>query len=148
MLNECIPTKEAAYTQRQTVHVGYAVTGKTFGGPITGRQSGGLGGLAADPLAAGDGSNLIVNAAPAAGGEVSGVFTWDVASGGKAVIISGAGTQLPITSGAAIVAGNELQVDTAGRVIPFTTGRKVGKAITAAAGAGVDVEVRLYGPAI
>ena len=148
MTNECIPTKEASYTRKITVHAGYAMTGKTFAGPLTSRQSGGLGGLAADPLAAGDGSNLLCPAAPAAGGEVAGVIGWDVANGGKAPIIAGAGTFLPVTSGAAVVVGNELQVDTSGRVVPFSSGRKVGKAHSAAGAAGVDVEVELYGPAI
>lgn len=144
MNNECIPTKEAAYTQKITVHAGYTMVGKTFAGPLTSRQSGGLGGLAPDPLAAGDGSNILCPAAPTAGGIVGGVIGWDVASGGKAPIVRGAGTFLPVTSGAAVAVGNELQVDTQGRVIPWTTGRKVGLAHSVAAGAAVDVEVELY----
>jgi hypothetical protein len=144
MNNECIPTKEAAYTQKITVHAGYAMTGKTFCGPLTSRQSGGLGGLATDPLSTGDGSNILCPAAPTAGGIVGGVINWDVASGGKAPITRGAGTFLPVTSGAAVTVGAELQVDTSGRVVPYSTGRKVGIAHSAAGAAGVDVEVELY----
>lgn len=144
MNNECIPTKEAAYTQKITVHAGYGMTGKTFAGPLTSRQSGGLGGLAPDPLAAGDGSNILCPAAPAAGGIVGGVIGWDVASGGKAPIVRGAGTFLPVTAGAAITVGQELQVNASGQVIPYAAGRKVGLAHSAAAGAGTDVEVELY----
>jgi hypothetical protein len=144
MNNECIPTKEAAYTQKITVHAGYAITGKTFVGPLTSRQSGGLGGLAADPLPVGDGSNILCPAAPTAGGAVGGVANWDAASGAKVPITRGAGTFLPVTSGAAITVGAELQVDVNGRVVPFAAGKKVGIAHSAAGAAGTDVEVELY----
>jgi predicted RecA/RadA family phage recombinase len=144
MTNECIPFYEAAYTQKITVHAGYAITGKTFVGPLTSYQSQGPA-LATDPLAVGDGGNLIANAAPTAGGLVSGVAAWDAPSGGKVPIIRGGGTILPVTSGAAVAVGNELQVDTQGRVVPFTTGRRVGVAHSAAAGAALDVVVELYG---
>lgn len=145
MNNECIPTKEAAYTQKITVHAGYTMVGKTFSGPLTSRQSGGLGGLAADPLAAGDGSNLLCPAAPTAGGNVGGVIGWDVASGGKAPLVRGEGTFLPVTSGAAVNVGDLLKVDTQGRVLLATTGSvAVGRAHSAAGAAGVDVEVELF----
>lgn len=143
MTNECIPYYEAAYTQKLTVHAGYAITGKTFVGPLTSFQSQGPG-LASDPLAAGDGGNLIAAAAPAAGGLSSGVAMWDAASGAKVGIIRGGGTMLPVTSGAAIAVGQELQVDVQGRVIPFAAGRRVGVAHSAAGAAGVDVVVELY----
>jgi hypothetical protein len=146
MTNECIPLHEGPYTRVITVHISTTgVTGKCFVGPITGRQSGGLAGLAADPLAAGDGSNYTVAGPPAAGGKVLGVSSWDVASSGKAAIISGAGTILPVTSGAAITIGWELAVDNTGKVVHATTGNViVGRALTAAGGSGVDVEVELY----
>jgi len=142
--NECIPYYEGPYTQTLTVHAGYAITGKTFVGPLTGYQGQGPG-LAADPLPAGDTGNLQAPAAPTAGGLASGVASWDVASGGKATIIRGAGTMVPVTSGAAVTVGAELQVDTSGRVVPFSTGRRVGVAHSAAGAAGTDVVVELYG---
>jgi hypothetical protein len=142
--NECIPFYEGPYTQTITVHAGYAITGKTFVGPLTGYQDGGPA-LATDPLGANDGGNLQAAAAPTAGGEVAGVATWDVAQNGKAVLIRGAGTMVPVTAGAAVTTGAELQVDTSGRVVPSTTGRRVGKAHSAAGAAGTDVVVELYG---
>lgn len=143
MNNECIPFVEASYTQKITAHFLAAVTGKQFVGPLTSPQSGWQA-LSADPLAAGDGSNIQCAGPPAAGGEVGGVAGWDVALGAKGPVVRGAGTMLPCTSGAAITIGNELQVDATGRVVPFTTGRKVGKAHSAAGAAGVDVVVELY----
>lgn len=153
MVNECISYIEAAYTQKITVHAGYAMTGKTFSGPITSHQGAGPG-LAADPLPTGDGGNLQCPAAPTAGGQVGGVIGWDVASGAKAPIIRGPGTFVPITSGAAVAIGDLLKVDTQGRVVPATqaiAGAQpvqwiVGKAHSAAGGAAVDVVVELVAP--
>jgi hypothetical protein len=144
MQNECIPYYEGPYTQTQTVHVGYAVTGKTFVGPITGYQGQGPG-LAADPLPAGDGGNQQVPAAPTAGGQAAGVAAWDAANGTKLTIIRGLHTQLPVTSGAAVTAGDLLAVDTQGRVLLATSGQYiVGKAHSTVGAAGVDVVVELY----
>lgn len=146
MTNECIPLEEGPYTKVRTVHVvTTGVTGKCFVGPITGRQSGGLAGLAADPLAAGDGSDYTVAGPPSAGGAVSGVASWDAASGTKVPIISGTGTVLPVTCSAAVAQGALLKVDAAGKVLTATTGtRIVGKALVAQATPGADVEVELY----
>lgn len=144
MTNECIPFFEAAYTQKITVAAGYAMTGKTFCGPITSYQGNGPG-LAADPLPTNDGGNLQCPALPAAGGEVGGVIGWDVAQNGKAPIIRGGGTILPVTSGAAVNAGAELAVDAAGKVVTAATGDVVvGKAHSTVAGANLDVSVELY----
>lgn len=145
MLNECVPYFEAAYTQKITAHFGYAATGKTFCGPITSHQGAGPG-LAADPLPTGDGGNLQCPAAPAAGGQVGGVVGWDVASGAKGPVIRGAGTHVPVTSGAAVSIGDLLMVDTSGRVILATaTNFIVGKAHSAAGALGTDVVVELVG---
>jgi len=153
MTNECIPYFEAAYTQKITVHAGYAITGKQFVGPLTSFQSG-VTGLAADPLAAGDGSNLQCPAAPAANGQVGGVAAWDAASGAKAAVIRGRGTMLPVVSGGAVAVGDWLKVDAQGRVVTATqvaagaqpSNWVVGKAPSAAGGAGVDVIVELVEP--
>jgi hypothetical protein len=143
MNNECISYFEAAYTQKITVHAAYAITGKTFVGPLTTYQSQGPG-LANDPLAANDGGNLIAAAAPTAGGAVSGVAGWDVAINGKCPIIRGAGTFVPVTSGAAVTAGQALKVDTQGRVLLATTGSViVGYAHSTVGSSGLDVIVEL-----
>lgn len=143
MNNEAITYFEAAYTQKITVDAGYNMVGKTFAGPLTGYQGQGPA-LAADPLPTGDGGNLQCPAAPTAGGAVSGVINWDVATPGKAVLTRGAGTMIPVTSGAAVAIGNALKVDTQGRVLPATTGTiVVGYARSAVGAAGSDVIVEL-----
>lgn len=146
MLNEVVPFYEGPYTQVLTVHAGYAITGKRFVGPLTTYQGAGPG-LAADPLPTGDGGNLLCPAQPAANGETAGVAQWDAASGSKVPIIRGGGTFLPVSSGAAVAAGNELMVDNQGRVIPYVSAagnRRVGKAHSTVAGADLDVVVELY----
>lgn len=153
MLNEMIAYYEGPYTQTITVHFGYAATGKTFSGPITGYQSQGPA-LANDPLAAGDGGNLLCPVAPAANGQTGGVINWDVASGAKGPITRGANTVLPVTSGAAVTIGDLLKVDTQGRVVTAAqTGAGsqpvnwiVGKAHSTVAGAALDVVVELLSP--
>jgi hypothetical protein len=149
MNNECIPLFEAAYTQKLTVHFTSAGVGKTFSGPITTFQGSGATqgpNLSADPLPTDDGGTLIVAGVPAAGGEVGGVIGWDVPINGKGPIVRGGGTILPVTSSAAVNAGDELKVDTAGKVLLATTGtRVVGKAHNTVAGANLDVYVELYG---
>jgi hypothetical protein len=144
MNNECIPLKSAAYTRVITVHCTAGVTGKKFVAAISSRQSGGLAGLATDPLAAGDGSDYVVAGPPAAAAAVEGVAMWDVGAGGKCPVISGPGTVLPVTAGAAVTAGAEVQVDATGAVVPYSAGIKVGRALSAAGAGGVDVEVELY----
>lgn len=145
MTNECIPLFEGPYTKVQTVHCTAAVTGKCFVAPLTTRQSGGLAGLAADPLAANDGSNYVVAGPPAAGGKVAGVASWDVPIAGKCPVISGRGTILPVQSGAAVTTGQLLKVDAAGKVLLATTGSViVGKALSTVGGANLDVEVEIY----
>jgi|SRR5215471_11455952 len=144
MNNECIPLKSAAYTRVITCHCTAGVTGKKFVAAIVGRQSGGLAGLATDPLAAGDGSDYIVAGPPAAGAVVEGVAMWDVGAGGKCPVLSGQGTIVPVTVGAGgVTAGQELQVDATGGVVTFSSGVKVGRALTTAS-AAADCEVELY----
>jgi hypothetical protein len=144
MQNECIPFFEAAYTSKKTVHMGYAGVGKTFAGPTTAYQGAGPG-LATDPLASGDGGNLLCPVAPTAGGQVSGVLSWDAASGSKGVVINGVGTILPVTVGAGgVVAGALLAVDATGKVVTAAAGNFIVGKAHANANAGADVPVELY----
>lgn len=64
-------------------------------------------------------------------------------------VIASPGIIVPITAGAAIAAGDEVITDTQGRVITNdddgTDGFvAVGRCMTAASGAGVDAEIKLY----
>jgi hypothetical protein len=121
------------------------VTGKCFVGPLVQRQSGGLAGLAADPLAANDGSNYRIAGPPSAGGEVGGVAMWDVATAGKCPVLRGAGSIVPVTCSAAVAVGAKLKVDAAGKVLTATTGAVVVGIAHSSSGAGnVDVEVELF----
>lgn len=142
-VNECIPFYEAAYAQHLTVWFTGAMTGKRFCGPLTTFQSG-PGALSADPLPTNDGGNIQCAGAPAAGGEVGGVVKYDVGASARGGVIRGAGVMLPVSSGAAVTAGNELQADASGRVIPYSSGRKVGKAHSTVGAADLDVVVELY----
>lgn len=142
--NECIPYFEAAYTSKKTVYFGYAAAGKTFCGLITTYQNQGPG-LDTDPLAANAGGNLQCPAAPTAGGAVGGVIGWDIPSTGRGPVVTGAGTLLPVTSGAAVTAGDLLKVTVAGKVITATTGAVVvGKAHSTVGATDLDVIVELY----
>lgn len=138
--NEAVSYYEGAYTQKLTAAIiTTPAVGKTFVGPLTSHQSGP--GLSATA----EGSNLQAVGVPSAGGQVGGVASYDCAVGSKVAIIRGAGTVVPVTSGAAVAVGDELKVDAQGRVIPQGgTGNKVGKAHSAAGAAGTDVEVELY----
>lgn len=141
MAGDCIPVYEAAYTQKLTVHFGATVYGRRFCAPLSGFQS--------SPLAldaAATGGNLTCPGLPSAGGPVGGVVMYDSATGGgKGGVIRGAGTTLPVISGAAVDAGDEVEVDNAGKVIPFdTAGVKVGRALTTVAGPDLEVVIELY----
>ena len=112
--NECIPFYEAAYTQKLTVDFDAAVAGKRFCAPLEDFESGP--GLSATA----EGGNLTCDGYAAANGRTGGVVGWDVGVGGKGPVIKGAGTILPVTSGASVTAGAMLKVDATGRVVPAT----------------------------
>ena len=138
--NECITFMEAAYTQKLTAHIiTTPAVGKKFVGPLTSHQSG--------PALAttAEGGNLQCVGVPAANGDVGGVASWDCAVGSKVPIIRGAGTMLPVMSGAAVTIGDRLKVDSTGRVVPWSGAGSyvVGKAHSTVAGADLEVIVEL-----
>lgn len=125
MANECIPFKEpgVAVTARATA----AVTGKRFVG-ITGNI--------------GTDGALAVAHAPA-GTRAIGVSKYDAASGALVGVIRGSRTVVPVTAGANIAAGAEVEVGTNGQAITKNTGVAVGYAETAAT-SGNDARICLY----
>lgn len=140
--NECIPFYEGAYTQKLTAAIiTTAAVGKRFVGPLTTYQSGpGLSSTA-------EGGNLQAVGVPAAGGDVGGVAAYDGAvttPATKIPVIRGAGTMVPVMSGAAVTAGNRLKVDASGRVIPITAATTlVGIAHSTVGAADLEVIVEL-----
>jgi len=141
--NECIPYEEGAYTQKLTAAIiTTAAAGKKFVGPLTTYQSGP--GLATTA----EGGNLQANGVPAAGGDVGGVAAYDCAlttPASKVPIIRGAGTIVPVMSGAAVTAGQRLKVDSTGRVVPWATAGSyvVGVAHSTVGAADLEVLVEL-----
>ena len=74
-------------------------------------------------------------------GKVLGVAAFDAAVGAQVSVI-GEGV-VPVTAGAAITAGAEVEVGTGGKAITLASGKAVGRALTTAAN-NADVYVRLY----
>jgi len=80
----------------------------------------------------------------AAGGLCYGVLQNSPAQGQAAdVAINGISK---VVVGAAVTAGQELQSDTNGRAITFSSGRKVGLALESAAGANAMISMLVYSP--
>lgn len=134
--NECLPLYDPGATI--TAAVTAAVTGKRCVAISGGFQSGpGLSNT-------GEGGNIQV-AHAAAAGRIFGVAAYDQPTvGAKVPVERGAGKVLPITAGAAIAAGAEVEVGANGQVVTKAAGIPVGVAVGAAAGAGVDCFVSLY----
>jgi hypothetical protein len=101
-----------------------------------------------------EGKRLVVcSAAPGTDGNVrvarcgagvrsDGVNKWDQVNGAKgAMHCDGV---VPVTSGAAVDAGDEVECDGSGRVIPLDAGVAVGRAWTTVGAASLDVKVHLY----
>ena len=135
MANDCIPFKEEAdrITGKRCVVI---TGGRTSTKSATGVDAG----LVADSST--DKSNVYsVGQATVAGARVLGVAAFDVPQNGMVPIIREG--IVPITAGAAITAGQDLDVDTSGRVVPHSTGIVVGSAMDAQATVGADAEVLL-----
>lgn len=134
MANDCIPFYEPA--ERVTGHAAVAITGKRFVA-ITGRQAGGSPGLSTG----GEGGDYVLAIVTAAAKAVA-VAAHDAAIGEKVTLIMGSQI-VPVTAGATVTAGSEVEVDSVGRVINLAAGKAVGLALTGNT-VGLDVEVKLY----
>lgn len=130
--NLCYPYYEPG--QRITGQATAAVTGKRFV-----RVSGNRGPVGLTTSVAG-GNVLVAHAA--AGGPALGVAEHDAASGDKVGVIT-TGATVPVTAGAAIGFGDEVESDASGRAIPLATGKPLGYAL-ADAGNGTDAQIKLY----
>lgn len=146
MPNECIPTKTPALTI--TAKCGAAVTGKRFV-KVTANRTGGSINVASpgDPrsVLSTDVENVYVVQNCSVSGEASiGVAKYDAASGAEVGIYCvGAGHILPITAGATIAAGAEVQTDATGKAITLASGKAVGYAMDGGT-ANQDCEIKLY----
>jgi hypothetical protein len=117
------------------------VVGKTFVGISAARQLGGpnlVGGGITDSIT---GGNVSV-ATAAAGGKVFGVAMYD-APQGTLVPVYRYSHVMPVTAGAAITAGQEVQSDASGNAIPLAAGKPAGLAIDSCA-SGADAQISLY----
>lgn len=87
---------------------------------------------------------LIKVAPPSAKGAVFGVAVRDALNTKRTVALRGKGNILPVVAGAAIAALAELEVDANGKVVTWTDGVKVGRALDAAAGDLSEIFIELY----
>lgn len=126
MANESIPLFRPG--QDITALTTAAVTGKTFVN-VTGPT---------DPT----NGTLVRVATSAAGARALGVAAYDAASGARVPVIRGCIT--PVTCGAAVTAGAEVESDAAGKAITLATGKPLGKAVSTTAAANTDLFVALY----
>jgi hypothetical protein len=129
--NVCIPFYE---TSDITVQASAAVTGKRFVAPSANRTGG--------PGLSTSATNVYVVAHAPAGAKPAGVSVYDAPSGGLLGIIGTPGRIVPVTAGAAITAGQQVEVGTAGQAIPLATGQRAGLAMTGAA-SGAAAEIKL-----
>lgn len=133
-VNECIPYFDPAH--EYTAHASAAVTGKRLVKISGNRQSGP--GLAATA----EGSNYVVAQSASATDVSIGVASYDAASGTKLSVLTRG--IVPITAGATITAGQRVECDAQGRVVPLATANAVviGTALSGAA-SGADAEIQL-----
>lgn len=136
LANECHPFIEDSGQPRLTGHVATAVTGKRLVA-ITGRQAG-------PGLNTSTGGGNFTIAPCGAGAPAAGVAAYDGAVGAKVPVIGAPGTVLPITAGTGgVTAGQRVESDATGKVIPLATGAPIGICLVGAA-ANADAEIRLY----
>lgn len=123
-------------TSDVTVKASAAITGKRMVAP-SGNRSGG-------PALSTDLNNVYTMAHAGAGTKAFGVAKYDIASGALGGVIGTPGRRVIATAGAAIAAGAEVEVGTAGKVITLASGKPVGLCLSAAAGDLSDCEIKLY----
>ena len=133
MVNECHPFHETGDVSFQA---SAAVTGKRFVKISGSRQSGP--GLSATA----EGGNYVM-AQAVSGDKAVGVAAYDSASGAKGACLGQPGKIVPVTSGAAIAAGAEVQSDALGKAITLAAGKSLGVCMTAVGAADVDAEIKL-----
>lgn len=95
------------------------------------------------PLSPLTGGNNFRVALCGAGAKASGVAAFDAAADGDKILCYGPGEIVPMTAGAAITGGDEVESNASGNPIPLASGRPNGQAV-ATAGNGTVVYVRLY----
>lgn len=130
---ECIPFKVNGgnFTAKATA----PVTGCRFVAP-SGNRTGGTA-LSTDL------ANVHQVAHAGAGIKPCGVAGNDAANGALLLVRAIPGEILPVTAGASITAGQEVQSDATGQAIPLAAGRPAGLAMSGAAN-GALAEIRLY----
>lgn len=145
--NECTPFKEPAVSF--TARCSAAVTGKRFV-KVSGNRTGGGGQGAAGSTTVGvglssDAENVYKVAQCVAKDTSVGVSGYDGANGAEIKVFGrGKGLILPITAGAAIAAGAEVESDAEGRAITLAAGKALGYCMTAVAALGEDAEILYY----
>lgn len=135
MANECVPFKETGLSV--TAKAAGAIVGKTFVKISGNRTGGGAAGLGTDL------ANVYQVVQCTAAAKAFGVAQRDAASGSLVGVYTSPGLIVPVTAGATINAGQEVEVDANGKAVPFSAGIKVGLALTGAS-AAADAEIKLY----
>jgi len=146
MANDCIPFKEEGDRITGKVTPAAGATGKRLAvitGPRTSTLvAAGLQGAGLVSDASTDKANVYsVGQCVTAGVRALGVFAYDAPQNAMVTIIREG--IVPVTAGAAITAGQDLDADTSGRVVPHSTGIVVGTAMDTQATVGNDCEVLL-----
>jgi hypothetical protein len=132
LVNDCIPYKRPG--EDISAKATAAVAGKRFV-KVSGARTSGPG------LAATAEGSVYQAAQCVAGDRAIGVSAWDAALNEIFTIIIGG--IVPVTSGAAITAGAEVQADANGKAITLAAGKSLGVCMNTVAGADVDAEIKL-----
>lgn len=134
MANECTPFKEEGLSV--TAKASAQIVGKTFVKISGNRTGGGADGLGTDL------ANVYQVATAAAGDRAVGVARQDAASGALVGVYTAPGIIVPVTAGAALTAGQEVQSNASGQAIPLAAGKALGVVMTGAS-ASADAEIKL-----